>query len=188
MNCGGGVGGYIASRDEERYVREYPTFLVSITGTVEPGEFGFGLVLFAPDLLRHARARARTGPATRSTSGRSPTRSIWRCSGPQGSREVGEAILQREPLCRARGSTTIAGREHPLRSGFFKEFVVDFGEHRPHGGGDQRGPAPRGIFGGKDLSAELPELGQSALYCVTEIHTQADIDRLGPALAGGASQ
>ena len=23
MNCGGGVGGYIASRDEERYVREY---------------------------------------------------------------------------------------------------------------------------------------------------------------------
>jgi glycine dehydrogenase subunit 1 len=36
----------------------------------------------------------------------------------------------------------------------------------------------RGIFGGKDLSQEFPELGQSALYCVTEIHTQADIDRL----------
>ena len=26
----------------------------------------------------------------------------------------------------------------------------------------------KGIFGGKDLSAEFPELGQSALYCVTE--------------------
>ena len=25
MNCGGGVGGFIASRDEERYAREYPT-------------------------------------------------------------------------------------------------------------------------------------------------------------------
>ena len=35
-----------------------------------------------------------------------------------------------------------------------------------------------GIFGGKDLSRDFPELGQSALYCVTEVHTQADIDRL----------
>jgi glycine dehydrogenase subunit 1 len=40
----------------------------------------------------------------------------------------------------------------------------------------------RGIFGGKDLSAEFPELGQSALYCVTEIHTKADLDRLADEL------
>ena len=39
-----------------------------------------------------------------------------------------------------------------------------------------------GIFGGKDLSADFPELGQCALYCVTEIHTQNDIDRLTEAL------
>ena len=25
MNCGGGAGGFIATRDEERYAREYPT-------------------------------------------------------------------------------------------------------------------------------------------------------------------
>jgi glycine dehydrogenase subunit 1 len=41
----------------------------------------------------------------------------------------------------------------------------------------------RGIFGGKDLSAEFPEWGQTALYCVTEIHEQADIDRLAATLA-----
>ena len=40
----------------------------------------------------------------------------------------------------------------------------------------------RGIFGGKDLSDEFPELGQSALYCVTEIHTKDDIDRLADAV------
>jgi len=40
-----------------------------------------------------------------------------------------------------------------------------------------------GIFGGKDLSHDHPELGQSALYCVTEVHTQADIDRLIDALS-----
>jgi glycine dehydrogenase subunit 1 len=36
----------------------------------------------------------------------------------------------------------------------------------------------KGILGGKDLSREFPELGQSALYCVSEVHSQADIDRL----------
>ena len=44
-------------------------------------------------------------------------------------------------------------------------------------------PRARGIFGGKDLSRDFPALGQSALYCVTEVHTQADIDRLADALA-----
>ena len=41
----------------------------------------------------------------------------------------------------------------------------------------------RGIFGGRDLSAAFPHLGQSALYCVTEVHTQSDLDRLASALA-----
>ena len=40
----------------------------------------------------------------------------------------------------------------------------------------------RGIFGGKDLSWEFQELAQSALYCVTELHTKDDIDRLAGAL------
>ena len=46
MHGGGGVGGFIASRHEERYVREYPTFLVSIAPTAIEGEHGFGLSLF----------------------------------------------------------------------------------------------------------------------------------------------
>ncbi len=45
MNCGGGAGGFIASRDEVRYAREYPTLLVSIADTAKPGERGFGLSL-----------------------------------------------------------------------------------------------------------------------------------------------
>ena len=39
-----------------------------------------------------------------------------------------------------------------------------------------------GIFGGRDLSGDFPDLGQSALYCVTEVHSRADIDRLTAAL------
>jgi glycine dehydrogenase subunit 1 len=42
--------------------------------------------------------------------------------------------------------------------------------------------AKRGIFGGRDLSADVPGMKGCALYAVTEVHTQADIDRLAAAL------
>ena len=60
----------------------------------------------------------------------------------------------------------------------FKEFVVDFSGTGRTVADVNRALLDRSIFGGTDLSAELPALGQAALYCVTEIHTQADIDRL----------
>ena len=43
------------------------------------------------------------------------------------------------------------------------------------------------IFGGKDLSTDFPELGQSALYCVTEVHNREDIDALGSAMKEAVS-
>jgi len=38
------------------------------------------------------------------------------------------------------------------------------------------------ILGGKDISGEFPEYGQSALYSVTEVHTQEDLHALFDAL------
>jgi glycine dehydrogenase subunit 1 len=39
-----------------------------------------------------------------------------------------------------------------------------------------------GIQGGLDLSSYFPELGQSALYCFTEVHSHEDIDMLADKL------
>jgi glycine cleavage system P protein (glycine dehydrogenase) subunit 1 len=68
------------------------------------------------------------------------------------------------------------------QSPHFQEFVVNFDGTGRTVAEIHTALLARGIFGGKDLSGEFPELGQSALYCVTEVHTQADIDRLVPAL------
>ena len=62
------------------------------------------------------------------------------------------------------------------------KLVVDFGETGRSVAGVNAALRERGIFGGKDLSTSHPELGQSALYCVTEVHSQADVDRLVAAL------
>jgi glycine dehydrogenase subunit 1 len=43
MQCGGGAGGFIASRDEEPYVRVYNGFLFRLPKLLEPGQYGFGL-------------------------------------------------------------------------------------------------------------------------------------------------
>lgn len=67
-------------------------------------------------------------------------------------------------------------------SAFFKEFVVDFNGTGKTVADINKALLEKGIFGGKDLSAEFANLGQSALYCVTEIHTKEDIDTLAAAL------
>jgi glycine dehydrogenase subunit 1 len=61
--------------------------------------------------------------------------------------------------------------------GFFKEFVVDFTGTGRTVRGINAALRERGIFGGGDISA-FPELGQAALYCVTEMHEDGDIERL----------
>jgi glycine dehydrogenase subunit 1 len=40
----------------------------------------------------------------------------------------------------------------------------------------------RRIHGGKDISQEFPELGETTLYCVTETHSKEQIEHLAEAL------
>jgi len=180
MNCGGGVGGYIASRDEERYVREYNGFLVSIVATAKPGQMGFGLASAHQNSYgMREQGKDWTGNSVY----------LWAIAnavymsllGPQGFREIGELILARSAYA-ARLLAAIPGVSVIWPDRFFKEFVVNFdGTGRTVAKIDESLRA-RDIFGGKDLSSELPELGQSALYCVTEVHTAPDLRRLAGAV------
>ena len=84
MSCGGGVGGFIATRDEERYAREYPTLIVSLFDTIEPGERGFGLTLFEQNSYgSRERGKDWTGNSVYLWTSRTPR--TWRCSGPRAS-------------------------------------------------------------------------------------------------------
>jgi glycine dehydrogenase subunit 1 len=179
MSGGGGAGGFIATRDEERYAREYPTLNLSIGRTVE-GEYGFGIALFEQtsyglredgndwtgnSVYLHAVANA----------------AYMALMGPEGFAEVGRLIVGRSHYA-ARRLGELDGVRILFPDGFFKEFVVAFDETGKTVADVNRGLLARGIFGGKDLSRDFPQLGQSALYCVTEVHTREDVDRLVEAL------
>jgi glycine dehydrogenase subunit 1 len=180
MSAGGGVGGFIASRDEEKYAREYPTLNISITTTQRPGEVGFGLTLFHQSSygLRE-KGKDWTGNSVYLTAIQNAV--YMTMLGPEGFREIGELIIARAHYA-AREIGKVKGLKVRWKDGFFKEFVVDFNGTGKTVASINKALLKQGIFGGKDLSRDFPAMGQSALYAITEIHATDDIQRLASAL------
>ncbi len=180
LHAGGGVGGFIATRDEPRYAGEYPTLCISIAETIKPGEFGFGRAMLhqsSYDLREKGKDWIGHSVYLWSVA----ATAYMAMMGPQGFAEVGKLILQRAHHA-AQLLSRIKGVRVTFPSGFFKEFVVNFDDTGKSVADINDALRAKGIFGGKDLSVDFPELGQSALYCVTEIHSLSDIERLAGTL------
>jgi glycine dehydrogenase subunit 1 len=181
MQFGGGQSGYIATRDEERFVMEYPSRLFGIESTSEPGEYGFGDVAYdRTSFADRENAKEFIGTAT----------ALWgvtagvylALAGPQGMREVGQTILQNTLYARKKISE-LEGVRIPFPAACpFKEFVVDYSPSGKSVQDIHEDLLAHGIYGGLDLSASFSELGSAALICVTEVHRKEDIDTLVQAL------
>ena len=179
MYCGGGLCGFLACRDEERYVAEHPSLLISITETERKGEHGFGYCRFDRTSY-HAREKAKDWVGTATALWAVVGAVYMALMGPVGMKELGEAIVQKSHYA-AKLLSQIHGIRIPF-SGFFRQFVVDFSATDMTVSSINKALLNRGIFGGKDITNEFPELGKAALYSVTEIHTKQDLDKLADAL------
>jgi glycine dehydrogenase subunit 1 len=96
--------------------------------------------------------------------------------------EIGEGILLRSRYAMMELDRLPGVRAPHFEGTHFKEFVVSFDGTGKSVAEINEALLARGIFGGKDLTGEFPKLGNSALYCVTEVHTKQDIDTLAGAL------
>ena len=179
MTAGGGLAGFIASRDEERYVAEYPLRLISITNTVMEGEYAFGQAKYERTSYM-AREKAKDWVGTTTALHGIIAAVYMSLLGPEGMKEVGEAILQKSHYA-AEKLAEIKGVEARFPR-FFKEFPLNIDTTGKKVRQVNNALLKKGIFGGKDISREFPELGQSALTCITEVHSQADIDRFATVL------
>jgi glycine dehydrogenase subunit 1 len=177
MQYGGGLAGFIATRDEEKFVMEYPSRLFGIIPTVVKGEYGFGDVTYdRTSFSKREKGKEFVGTAA----------ALWGITagvylalmGPQGMQELGKIILQKSQYTMERLSN-IEGVSIPFRqTAHFKEFIVDFNNTTKKVSEINDLLVKKQIFGGKDLSKDFPKLKESALYCVTEIHKKEDIDKL----------
>jgi glycine dehydrogenase subunit 1 len=181
LQFGGGQAGFIATRDEEKYVMEYPSRLFGIAPTSVPGEYGFGDVAYE----RTSFAVREEGKEWVGTAA-----ALWGITagvylalmGPQGMVEIGEGIMARARYAMLELDKMEGVKAPVFQSPHFKEFVVHFDATGKTVAEINKALLARGIFGGKDLTKEFPGLGNSALYCVTEVHTKDDMDRLVDAL------
>lgn len=182
VQYGGGHAGFIAVHDDTRFVMELPSRLFGLAPTAVEGEYGFGDVAYErTSFALREEGREWVGTAA----------ALWGITagvylalmGPQGMREVGEGIMARSRYAMTR-LAAVPGVRIPFADGHhFKEFVVDVSASGRTVAEVAAALLERGIFFGIDLSRTMPELGQAALCCVTEVHTQADIDRLAAELA-----
>ncbi len=183
MYLGGGLAGFIATPHEARYVRECPTLLVSILETQQPDEYAYGWWNFEHTSYAY-RGESDDFAGTTQTIWSIVAATYLAAMGPQGLRDVGEAIVARSRYAIDQLSS-VPGLVAPVFRGasHFKEFVVRI-EHEDRTVRDVMAALrERGIYGGVDLTADMPALGQSALVCVTEVHSASDIDRLATELA-----
>lgn len=180
MYSGGARAGYIATRDEERFVMEYPSRLFGIAPTSHK-EWGFGDVAWErTSFAQRENAKEFVGTAA----------ALWGITagvylalmGPQGMFELGQGILQRSQYL-MKELSQISGVSLPYKDqSHFKEFVVNFDATGKSVKAINKALMEKDIFGGHDLSAIFPDRGQSALYAVTEVHTMKDMDTLVSAL------
>jgi glycine dehydrogenase subunit 1 len=177
---GGGQCGFIAHRDDERYVRENPSIMISAVPERDGDAVGFAWSGM-DSLSYNLRGDARDFTGTSQWLWGIGVAVYLSLLGPSGIRELGEGLVARTAYLKRRLAVIPGVRVPAVGRSHIREVVVGFDAASV----EELNLAlrERGIFGGRDLSGDMPWLGQAALYAVTEGHDEADIDRLADAIA-----
>jgi glycine dehydrogenase subunit 1 len=181
QNCGGGQSGFMATRDEASFVLEFPSRLFGICPTEKSGEYGFADVAYDRTSFGHHREKGKEYVGTQTALWGITAGVYLALMGPRGMTEVGETIAAKRQYAQGK-LAAIPGVNIRFGMNNFKEFVADFTATGKSVREINRALLAHGFFGGKDLSAEFPQFGQSALYSVTEVRTKSEIDALAVAL------
>jgi glycine dehydrogenase subunit 1 len=179
MNYGGPHLGIFAVRDM-KLARSMPGRLIGITTTIEgPDHRAFAMVLQARE--QHIRREAASSNVcTNQALMAVAAASYLSLLGKVGFRRLGETIISNSHFA-AKKLSLIKGVSSPHFTGsFFKEFVVSYGKAKA--GTVFRRMAKSDVMGGYPIDGSFGLGAEAALFCVTEVHTRADIERLAAIL------
>ncbi len=177
MTFGGPLLGIFGCRNDRKLVYQMPGRLVGMTRTEdEPYEDGYVLTLSPRE--QHIRREKATSNICSNQALAAVTAAIYMSLlGPTGLKQVGETIAYNANYT-AIMLDKISGVQAPaIGDSIWKEFVVQF-ENGVTANDVHNGLLERGLHGGRILTDEFPALGESMLFCVTEVHTKETIDEL----------
>ena len=177
MNGGGSLLGIFACKGENALVRQMPGRIVGMSTTQDGTERAFCMVLQTRE--QHIRRHKATSNICTNEALCALRAAVYLALlGHKGLRELGENILSKTYYTIKKLSDIKSLRVPFFEFTHLKEFTVNFSPSSKSVSEINRELLKRGILGGKPLSCEFQELGQTSLYCVTELHTVEDIDSL----------
>ncbi len=180
MNYGGPLLGLFACNGE-RLLRQMPGRLIGMTMTRDGISMAFTMALQTRE--QHIRReKATSNICTNEALCAVAAAAYLSLMGPKGLERLAKTIIANSEYA-IQKMKGLEGLKVPLfEAQHFKEFVISFDRTGPTASRVNAELLKRGIQGGICLGNQFPELGQSALYCVTELHTRESIDRVVAAM------
>jgi glycine dehydrogenase subunit 1 len=187
MTFGGPLLGIFGCINDRKLIYQMPGRLVGMTRTEEePYEDGYVLTLSPRE--QHIRREKATSNICSNQALAAVTAAIYMSLlGPTGFKQVGETIAYNSNYA-AKKLDKISGVQAPaIGESTWKEFVVKF-ENGVTAKNVHEGLLDRGLHGGRILTDEFSDIGESMLFCVTEVHSKETIDELIQAIEEIVSQ
>ncbi len=177
LNFGGPYLGIFATRWDLRLVRQMPGRIIGLTTTVDGKERGFAMILQTRE--QHIRREKATSNICTNEMLCALGAAVYMALlGKHGFKKLGRLIMYRSHYA-AKKLNEIEGIKAPVfKSEIFKEFTVDFSSAGVKYPEVHEKLLERNIHGGLYIKEWFPELGEVALFCVTELHSKEDIDLL----------
>ncbi|MEM2356735.1 MAG: aminotransferase class V-fold PLP-dependent enzyme, partial [Candidatus Bathyarchaeia archaeon] len=175
MNYGGPLLGIFACKEE--FVRQMPGRIIGLTTTKKQNQRAFCMALQTREQYIR-REKATSSICTNEALCAVAAAVYLSLLGPRGLKRLGEIIMTKA-IYAMKKLKEIPGVKVPLfKASHFKEFTVNFDETGKTVLEVHKKLLKEGVHGGKIIKNEFPELGETALYCVTEVHLKEDVDKL----------
>ncbi len=175
MSYGGPLLGILACKHDNRYIRQMPGRIIGITETLKDQRRAYTMTLQTRE--QHIRREKATSNICSNQALCAVAAGVYlSLLGPTGMRELGETIISRARYAQRKIGELPEVRAPIFNSFHFKEFTVNF-QHKSVDEVNKELRA-KGIQAGIPLTKQFPDLGETSLFCVTEVHSKKNIDSL----------
>ncbi|MFH1180352.1 MAG: aminomethyl-transferring glycine dehydrogenase subunit GcvPA [Candidatus Bathyarchaeota archaeon] len=174
MSYGGPLLGIFACKHDNKYLRQMPGRIIGITETMADKRQAYVMTLATRE--QHIRREKATSNICSNEALNAVAAGVYlSLMGPQGMKELGETIMKKAKYAQKKIGELPGVRAPIFNSFHFKEFTVNF-QYKTL-------KEVNAALHAQNIEAGIPlngdfNLGETALYCVTEIHSKANIDFL----------